>query len=118
MSNMKKSTRITPSGGSIFDDVVGALEEVDELPVTSKRRIADKVTIKHQLLEAITQWIAENQCTQREAAQLLGISSSRLADLLGQNIEEWSVDALVEMVLRTGKTIEFSIDSISSENKE
>jgi predicted XRE-type DNA-binding protein len=117
MSNKKKSTRIPPSGGSIFNDVVGALEEVHELQVTSKQRIADKVAIKHQLLEAITQWIAENQCTQRETTQLLGISSSRLADLLGQNIEEWSVDALVEMVLRTGKKIEFSIDPNSEEKK-
>jgi predicted XRE-type DNA-binding protein len=113
MSIQNKTKRSTPLGKSHVDDAVSALQKVDELRANSKPRVTNKVAIKHQLLKAISLWIAESQFTQPQAAQILGISSSRLADLLNQKIEECSVDTLIEMVLRTGKVIQLSINATS-----
>jgi predicted XRE-type DNA-binding protein len=113
MSHQNKTKRSTPLGKNHVDDGVSALQKVDALRTNSKPRIADKGAIKHQLLKAISIWIAENQFTQSQAAQILGISSSRLADLLDQRTDKCSVDTLIEMVLRTGKTIQLSINATS-----
>jgi predicted XRE-type DNA-binding protein len=113
MSHQNKTKRSTPLGKNHVDDAVGTLQKVDALRTNSKPRVANKVAIKHQLLKAISLWIAENQFTQSQAAQILGISSSRLADLLNQKTDACSVDTLIEMVLRAGKTIQLSINATS-----
>jgi predicted XRE-type DNA-binding protein len=113
MCDQNNSKRSSPLGKNHVADAVSALQKVEELRANSKPRVANKVAIKHQLLKAISIWIAENHFTQSQAAQILGISSSRLADLLNQKSEECSVDTLIEMVLRTGKTIQLSINATS-----
>ncbi|QJQ05500.1 helix-turn-helix domain-containing protein [Undibacterium parvum] len=113
MSNQNKTKHSTPLGKNHVADAVSALQKVDALRTNSKPRVANKVAIKHQLLKAISLWIVENQFTHSQAAQIMGISSSRLADLLDQQPEEYSVDTLIAMVLRTGKTIQLSINATS-----
>ncbi|WP_295761783.1 XRE family transcriptional regulator [Undibacterium sp.] len=113
MSHQNKTKRNTPLGKNHVDDAVSALQKVDELQANSKPRVANKVAIKHQLLKAISLWITENRFTQSQAAQILRISSSLLADLLDQRTDKCSVDTLIEMVLRTGKTIQLSISATS-----
>jgi predicted XRE-type DNA-binding protein len=113
MSNQNKTKRSTPLGKSHVDDAVSALQKVDALRANSKPRVANKVVIKHQLLKAISMWITENKFTQSQAAQILRISSSLLADLLDQRTDKCSVDTLIEMVLRTGKVIQLSISAAS-----
>jgi predicted XRE-type DNA-binding protein len=113
MSIQNKTKRSTPLGKSHVDDAVSALQTVDELRANSTPRVANKVAIKHQLLKAISLWIVESQCTQSQAAQILGVRSALLADLLDQKTEKCSVDTLIAMVLRTGKVIQLSISAAS-----
>lgn len=113
MSHQNKTKRSTPLGKNHVDDAVSALQKVDELRTNSKPRVANKVAIKRQLVNAISLWIADNQFIHSQAAQILGISSSLLADLLDQRTDACSVDTLIEMVLRTGKVIQLSISATS-----
>ncbi len=58
--------------------------------------------LKVQLFAALTKLIRENGWTQTEAAQALNISSPRMSNLFKGYLEKFSIDALIEMLVRIG----------------
>ena len=58
--------------------------------------------LKVQLFAALTKLIRENGWTQTEAAQALNISSPRMSNLFKGYLEKFSIDALIEMLVRMG----------------
>ena len=62
--------------------------------------------LKVQLFAALTKLIRENGWTQTEAAQALNISSPRMSNLFKGYLEKFSIDALIEMLVR----IDYKLD--------
>ena len=108
MSIETKSMHITPVGGNVFADLGFEPKEALELQANSNRIISEKLAIKNSLMSELAEWIAQKNLKQAEAAEILGITRPRVSDLINKKSIKFTIDALVDMLARTGKQITFS----------
>ena len=92
-----KITHITPTGGNVFTDLGFEPEE------------AVKLKIKSQLMMELSVWIKEQQLKQEDAAELLGVSRPRVSDVMTGKIDKFTIDALVDLLQRTGKHVTVNV---------
>ena len=93
---MKKDP-IIESCGNVFTDLGFSPE------------MSTKLTMRADLMVRIREIVAENKWTQREAAEILGITQSRVSDLVCGKWEKFSLDMLITLVTRAGKHVELSV---------
>ena len=76
--------------GSVFDDL-----DLDPGK-------AEQLKIKAALFDAIIVYIKENDLTQEQAAEIMGVQRSRIGDVCRGKMSGFSIDALVSMAARAG----------------
>ena len=76
--------------GSVFDDL-----ELDPGK-------AEVLKIKAALFDAIITYIKDNDLTQEQATEIMGVQRSRIDDVCRGKISGFSIDTLVAMAARTG----------------
>lgn len=104
-----KSAHITPKGGNVFADFGFDSEEATKLQAESRRIISEKLAIKETLMDEISQWINHQNLKQAEAALILGVTRPRVSDVINKKTPKFTVDALIDMLTRTGKNIHLSV---------
>jgi len=109
MSIETKSMHITPVGGNVFADLGFELEEAAALQAASQRIISEKLAIKESLMTELAAWIDAKELKQADAAQILGITRPRVSDVVNKKTIKFTIDALVDMLARTGKHVQLSI---------
>lgn len=57
----------------------------------------------------LAQWIKAKELKQAEAAQILGVTRPRVSDVINKKAMKFTIDALVDMLARTGKHVHLSI---------
>ena len=62
--------------------------------------------LKEQIFIALIKLIRDNGWSQSEAARKLGVSAPRMSNLFKGYLEKFSVDSLIEMMVRLGYKIE------------
>ncbi|OED37389.1 hypothetical protein AB833_23475 [Chromatiales bacterium (ex Bugula neritina AB1)] len=62
--------------------------------------VAEQLKIKAALMDCIRNYIAEEDITQQEAADRMGVQRSRIGDISRGHISVFSIDALVAMAAR------------------
>jgi predicted XRE-type DNA-binding protein len=85
----------------VFESVWDALEE---LPVE-----AAQIRLRSDLMIAVQEAVAAWGVTQAEAAQRLSVTQPRLNDREHGRIDEFSLDALVDLAARAGLTLRTEI---------
>jgi len=76
--------------GSVFD----AIED--------DAGVAEQLKIKAALMNCIIEYIKDNELTQQEAADRMGVQRSRVGDVCRGHISVFSIDSLVAMAARVG----------------
>ncbi len=109
MSIDTKSTHITPVGGNVFADLGFEPEEAATLKAQSQRIISEKLAIKNSLMTELAGWIDEKKLKQAEAAEILGVTRPRVSDVVNKKALKFTIDALVDMLARTGKHVHLSV---------
>ncbi len=109
MSIETKSMHITPVGGNVFADLGFEPEEAAALQAESKRIISEKLAIKESLMDELAEWIDEKKLKQADAAQILGVTRPRVSDVINKKSIKFTIDALVDMLARTGKHVQLSV---------
>jgi predicted XRE-type DNA-binding protein len=109
MSIETKSMHITPAGGNVFADLGFDAEEAAALQAKSKQIISEKLAIKERLMTEISEWIDEKKLKQADAAQILGVTRPRVSDVIHKKSIKFTIDALVDMLARTGKQVMLSV---------
>ncbi|MBB5370604.1 MULTISPECIES: helix-turn-helix domain-containing protein [unclassified Janthinobacterium] len=104
-----ESAHITPAGGNIFADLGFAPQEAAALQAQSRRIISDKIAIKEKLMDELALWIATENLKQADAAQILGVSRPRVSDVINKKTPKFTIDALVDMLARAGRRVQFQI---------
>lgn len=94
---MTKRLKIEKSSGNIFRDLGFPPGE------------AQNLIMRAELMIKIEQFVGKSGMTQKDAARLLGITQPRLNLLLKRKIELFSLDALVNMVARTGMQVKLTV---------
>lgn len=106
-----KTEHVTPVGGNVFADLGFDPKEAAALKAEAARRIDVKLAAKEELMTSLITWIEEKDLKQADAAAILGISRPRVSDVQHKKYFKFSVDSLLDMVSRTGKHVQLSIQS-------
>jgi len=93
----KEKLKITKSSGNVFVDLGFPPEEATILAMRSELMCQLEILIR------------DKQWTQAEAAQILGISQSRVSDLIRGKFEKFSLDMLITLATRAGKQVELKM---------
>jgi predicted XRE-type DNA-binding protein len=93
MSKLKK----TPGSGNVFADLGFAPEE------------AALLAMRSELMNELRTIIAEHGWTQVAAAKQLGISQSRVSDLVRGKWQLFSLDMLVTLAERAGRRVRLEL---------
>ncbi len=91
-------THVTPSSGNVFEDLGFDSNE------------ASKLKIKAQLMCQISEWVKEKHLKQEEASNLLHVTRPRVSDVMRGKAEKFTIDALVDMLDRTGKHVTVQVN--------
>lgn len=99
---MKETTpligHITPAGGNVFADLGFDTAQ------------SNKLKLKAQLMCQISEWIKQQELKQEEAAQLFNVNRPRVSDVMRGKVGNFTIDALVDMVEKTGAQVVLSIE--------
>jgi predicted XRE-type DNA-binding protein len=104
-----QSAHTTPVGGNVFADLGFSPAEAKALQAQSRVVIAKKLAIKKQLMDSLAGWMVQEKLTQAKAASLLGVSRPRVSDVIRHKNGNFTVDALIDMVVRTGQPVQISL---------
>ena len=104
-----KIRHVTQPGANLFVELGFDLNEAEQLQIESRKRINDTKVLKEALMSELAKWIKENHLKQEEAALILHITRPRVSDVVNKKISKFTIDALVDMLTRIGKTVHFSI---------
>jgi len=89
--------KVTESCGNVFLDLGFPPDEAAILAMRSELMCQLEILIR------------DKQWTQAEAAQVLGISQSRVSDLMRGKFEKFSLDMLITLATRAGKKVELKL---------
>jgi len=89
--------KVIESSGNVFEDLGFEGSEAENLRLRSELMIELKRIIDVQ------------QLTQTRAAELLGIQQSRVSDLVRGKIHRFSIDTLVNLLGKTGRSVEIKV---------
>ena len=109
MSSESIITHVTPVGGNIFADLGFEPNEAARLLAETDAVISEKLAIKNSLMTELTGWIESKQLKQAEAAAILGVTRPRVSDVINKKAIKFTIDALVDMLARTGKHVQLSV---------
>ena len=91
-------THITSANANVFADFGFSPQE------------ASKLKIKAQLICQISEWIKDKQLKQEEASVLLHVTRPRVSDIMRGKAEKFTIDALIDMLERTGKHVTLQVN--------
>jgi len=109
MSSKKVISHRTPADGNIFADLGFPPKEAARLLAEADQVIDEKRALKQTLMTEIVGWIDAQNLKQAQAAEILGVTRPRVSDVVNQKTPKFTVDSLVDMVLRTGKHVRLSV---------
>ena len=87
----------TRSSGNVFEDIGFSRDRAANLVLRSDLVIALRAYIKHEGL------------TQAEAGERLGITQSRVSELVNGHIDKFTIDKLVIMLARVGRRVTLEV---------
>ncbi len=67
--------------------------------------MAQNLKIRSELMIALRQYIEDTGLGQKEAAEVFGVHQPRISDLMRGKIDKFTIDRLVNMLARIGKTV-------------
>ena len=102
-------THVTPVGGNIFADLGFEPDEAAKLLAETDAIISEKLAIKNSLMTELADWIETKKLKQSEAAEILGVTRPRVSDVINKKAIKFTIDALVDMLARTGKHVRLSV---------
>ena len=67
--------------------------------------MAQNLKIRSELMITLRQYIKDAGLGQKEAADVFGVHQPRISDLMRGKIDKFTIDKLVNMLARIGKTV-------------
>lgn len=73
-------------------------------------------SIKSKLIIIIRKLMIDNNWSQSEAAEKLGISQPRVSNMLNGKLDKFSIDTLLEMVFKMGYKLDMDLNPLKTES--
>lgn len=100
---------VTPPGANLFLELGFDPAEAERCQSESRQRINQSRLLKEQLMVELAKWIEENHLKQAEAAAILKVTRPRVSDVVNKKVSKFTIDALVDMLIRIGKPVRLAI---------
>jgi predicted XRE-type DNA-binding protein len=100
---------VTKPGANLFRELGFSPEEAKRLQAASRKQINDTQQLKAQLMSELADWIEQHHLKQAEAAKILMVSRPRVSDVVNKKTAKFTIDTLVEMLSRVGKSVRLAI---------
>jgi predicted XRE-type DNA-binding protein len=100
---------VTKPGANLFLELGFTPAEAKRLQAASRKQINDTRLLKQQLMDELSNWIAEHHLKQSEAAEILMVSRPRVSDVVNKKTAKFTIDTLVEMLSRVGKPVKLAV---------
>ncbi len=91
---------ITPADGNVFADIGFDPDE------------AANLKIRANLMIALRDIIEKKKLRQHQAAELFGVNRPEVSNLVNGQIQKFSIDKLIMMLERSGKTVEVKVANL------
>lgn len=104
-----KIRHITAAQGNVFADMGFEPVEAGKLQAQADNEINASLAIKEKLMAEVATWMQENGLKQIQAAEILHITRPRVSDLVNRKTQKFTVDALVNMLARTGRSVRIEV---------
>jgi predicted XRE-type DNA-binding protein len=104
-----KIRHVTKPGANRFLELGFTAEEAQRLHAASQKQINDTRLLKEQLMTELSIWIEQHHLKQSEAAEILMVSRPRVSDVVNLKTTRFTIDTLVEMMSRIGKSVTLAI---------
>ena len=91
-------------------------------PVEQRRRETitprerEVLRVRSELMNAIREYIESNRLTQKQAADRFAVSQPRISEIVQGKTELFTVDKLIELLNRVGKSVSISVVEQAGEN--
>lgn len=102
-------THVTRSSDNLFVDLGLPAARARKLQTDTDALIFERMRLREQLADELNEWMAAQHSTQAELAQALKISRPRVSDLARRQLAKFSIDTLVDLLLRAGKHVEIRV---------
>ena len=99
------STKAKRSSGNVFRDLGFSAQE------------AGSLRIRADLMMRLRQFIERRRLTQAAAAKLFHVTQPRISDLVRGKIDLFSIDTLIDMLVRAGMRVRVTIQRSSAKPK-
>lgn len=96
---------VTKPGANLFLELGFPPAEAKRLHAASRRQINDLRRLKEQLMAELAAWIESHGLRQADAAAILMVTRPRVSDVVNRKTAKFTIDALVEMLGRVGKSV-------------
>lgn len=70
-----------------------------------------RLALMESLMTELTAWIEANQLTYAGAAEKLRVKTARVYEITRMNPQNITIDSLVDMLLRAGKSVRFGVEA-------
>lgn len=102
-------SHVTKPGANLFLELGFDPAEAKRLHAASRKQINDTIRLKTQLMTELANWIEEHHLRQADAAAILMVSRQRVSDVVNKKVSKFTLDTLVEMLSRIGKSVKLAI---------
>lgn len=100
---------VTPAGANLFAELGIEAAEAQRLNTALRAEIDQALLLKRQLMDELSAWIEQSHLKQAQAADILMVSRPRVSDVVNRKATKFTIDALVQMLSRTGRTVQLSV---------
>lgn len=100
---------ITKPDANLFAELGFSPEDAERFQAESRARIDHTLALKEQLMGELSSWIKTSDLKQAEAAEILHVSRPRISDVVNKKTSKFTIDALIDMLARVGKSVKLTV---------
>jgi len=100
---------VTKPGANLFAELGFSPEDAGRYQAESRERIDHTLALKEQLMGELVSWIKDSHLKQGDAAEILHVTRPRVSDVVNKKASKFTIDALVDMLARVGKSVKVVI---------
>lgn len=104
----KRIRRAAKSTPKLYTDLGFQPREAKRLHGAAIKQLDETTKLRKHLMVQLNNWMTEHEIKQAEAAEVLLVSRPRVSDLVNMKTANFTIDTLVRMMGRIGKSVSFA----------
>lgn len=100
---------VTKPGANLFAELGFSPDQAGRYQAENQAAIDLALALKVQLMGELVDWMKHEGLKQADAAVILNITRPRVSDVVNRKTSKFTLDALVDMLVRAGKPVKMVV---------